>query len=185
MKVGITQRIYVEPYNGFTYNTLQTAWYSFLTDHTIIPIPNDLNYPLIEDIDVLILGGGQRHPIRDIIENKLIEKYKGVIPIIGICHGLRVLTEYFGGTIKDIENHQGTEHLIKYDDKYYTVNSFHKTAIDKLPNRFSHVKTLATTVEEDPTVESWYNEKLRIGGTMWHPERGCIIPKEIGTWLNK
>jgi gamma-glutamyl-gamma-aminobutyrate hydrolase PuuD len=186
MNIAITQRIYFEPYNGFTYDTLQTAWYDYLDGHTMVRIPNHMKVDLdkiVDQCDVFIIGGGQKHPIRDYVENTLIEKvYAANKPIIGICHGLRILTEYFGGSMMPIEDHQGTEHIVTYNKKYYTVNSYHKYAVQNMPTRLN---ARALAFDEQNYIESWVDEISKIGGTMWHPERGCMMPKEIGKWLNK
>jgi len=69
-----------------------------------------------------------------------------------------------GGDIVDIDNHHNTEHIVIYNDKKFTVNSYHALSIKKL---HSSGKVLA--VDADNNIEAWIDNN--VAGVVWHPER--------------
>lgn len=180
MKIGITQRVLT--HNGVSYDSLSLNWYEYLKGHNLIVIPNRLDQDLIQlsnDIDLLIISGGEDRPVRDTIETTLVDQlYKLGKPIIGICHGFQFLTEHFGGKIEPIEHHHNTTHDVVYDNKQVLVNSYHTNKIVTLPNG-----AISLAHDLDNNCESWI--KGNISGVMWHPERNSWLPKEIENLLNK
>ena len=120
---------------------------------------------------------------RDLIESKLIDlALSETKPIIGICHGMQKINQYFNGKIhpyyhsrKETYSEQGIEHQIIGTDELiglkskYKVNQYHDHCIleDDLSN---DLKCFAL----DPrfqTVEGFYNQEMNIVGIQWHPER--------------
>jgi gamma-glutamyl-gamma-aminobutyrate hydrolase PuuD len=145
-----------------------------LQGHTLIPIPNRLctKFP---DIDVLIITGGDDHPVRNRVEHDLASQmFSRNLPVIGICHGCQLLTQRLGGTVVPVEDHQDSYHEVFYQDEPHLVNSFHQLRIQQTPPG-------ATVLAHDPDgyVEAWILG--RTAGIMWHPERmpQPWIPQEI------
>lgn len=180
MKIGITQRVLT--HNNVSYDSLSLDWYDYLKDHNLTVIPNRLDQDLIQlanDIDLLIISGGNNHPVRDVIEATLVDQlYKLGKPIIGVCHGLQFLTEYFGGKLEFVEQHHNTTHNVVYDNKQVLVNSYHTNKIATLPKG-----AISLAHDLDNNCESWI--KGNIGGVMWHPERKSWLPKDIKDLLNE
>jgi len=62
----------------------------------------------VSNSSALVLQGGQdigQEP-RDIFEEAILElALEKKIPILGICRGFQLINVYFGGTLKNIENH--------------------------------------------------------------------------------
>lgn len=174
MHIGITQRVLT--HNNVSYDSLSLNWYDYLKDHNLTVIPNRLDQDLIKlasDIDLLIISGGDDHPVRDYIEvtltNQLCMLGK---PIIGVCHGFQFLTKHFGGEIEPVSNHHNTTHNVVYDDKQLTVNSYHSYKVKTLPKG-----AMSLAYDLDNNCESWIKDN--IGGVMWHPERESWLPKQI------
>jgi putative glutamine amidotransferase len=143
---------------------LEHSWYEFLQGHTLIPIANRLctKFP---DIDLLIITGGDDHPVRNQIEHELVNSMLSRdLPIIGVCHGCQLLTQRLGGSVVPVEDHQDSYHKVFYQDESHLVNSYHKLRIELSPPG-------ATVLARDP---DGYAEAWTLGRTasiMWHPER--------------
>jgi putative glutamine amidotransferase len=135
-----------------------------LQGHTLIPIPNRLCVPFPE-IDLLIITGGDDHPVRNQIEHELVDSMLSRnLPVIGICHGCQLLTQRLGGTTVSVADHQDSYHEVEYHGQQHLVNSYHKLRIERSPPG-------ATVLARDPDgyPEAWIQGKT--AGVMWHPER--------------
>ena len=166
MNIGLTQRVLF--HNKKAYDSIEHGWYRFLKEHTLFFLPNRLDQDFAElanTLDCLIITGGDDSALRRTTELKLAtEMMKQQKPIIGVCHGCFLLQDVLGGDIVDIDNHHNTEHIVIYNDKKFTVNSYHVLSIKKL---HSSGKVLA--VDEDNNIEAWIDNN--IAGVVWHPER--------------
>jgi putative glutamine amidotransferase len=132
-------------------------------------------------IDLIILPGGndisqsyKSAKIRLNIERKLIKvSLKNKIPIIGICRGMQVINNFFGGKLKKVKGHMRTKHNLIFQKNFFLkkkfmVNSFHNYGITK--------KTISKQFEIfaydlDENIEMFKHKKHNIYGVMWHPER--------------
>lgn len=175
-KVGLSQRIFY--HNGQSYDATDHNWYSFLNDKEITPIPNTINQDfkkLADELDIVILTGGNDPSIRRLTETKIatamLKKNK---PVLGICHGAFLLTELLGGTVTPCENHYNTEHDILTESGIIIVNSYHTLKIAIPP-------ITSTVLARDATgnCESWVDGS--VSAITWHPERmkTPYIPDEI------
>lgn len=172
MNVGITQRVLT--FNNVSYDSLSLNWYNYLEGHILTVIPNRLDQDfehLANNIDLLIISGGDVHPIRQHIEITLTDLLcKLGKPVIGVCHGFRFLTEYFGGTVEPVEQHYDTTHKVIYNKEIKIVNSYHSLKVTNPPDG---AKPLVYDLENN--CESWI--KGNVGGVMWHPERESWLPE--------
>ena len=178
MRIGLTQRVLL--HKGRAYDSLEHSWYEFLQGHTLIPIPNRLCIPF-PDVDLLLITGGDDHPVRNQIEHELTNSMLSrILPVIGICHGCQFLTTKLGGTVVPVDNHQDCYHQVFYQDEPQLVNSYHSLRIETPPPG-------ATVLAQDPDgyVEAWIMG--RTAGVMWHPERMTQpwIPREIQLLLSR
>ena len=161
MRIALTQRVLV--HKGREYDSIERSWYNVLKGHTLIFIPNDIDADV--EADMLIVTGGDDHPIRSQVEERLIEKMINASkPIIGICHGAFLLTKMLGGKVGKIEGHMDTEHEVMLNGKKTMVNSYHTQYIEKPPFL---AKVLAT--DNKGNCEAWSYQN--ISAVVWHPER--------------
>ena len=150
----------------------------------VIQIPN-VNYNpnlylklLIEKLKPvgIVLSGGNNigdFIDRDRLENELINiSMKKKIPLIGICRGMQFINNYFGGTLKHINNHVNKRHSVNNSECNFEVNSFHDFAIDYKPKEL-----ITFLVADDGSIESFKHINNFIMGIMWHPERESIFKK--------
>ena len=189
-KIGITLRVeHVGKYNEKR-DAISHDWVKFLEISNVFPIfiPNTLkdtkHFLKTMKIDGIVLSGGDNKGDdieRDNTEKEIIElAIKDKIPILGICRGMQVLNDFFGGStvLSNNSEHVGKHHEIKLIDinsreifqtDKIKVNSFHNNLIKK--------ETLGDDLctfgisENDDTVEGFYHKNLPIIGVMWHPER--------------
>lgn len=178
MKVGITQRVLIN--KGRAHDSLDHAWYNYLSDHELVVIPNRLPVT-VKDIDALIITGGDDHPVRNHVEHELASyMFLRNLPVIGICHGCQLLTQKLGGTVVPVDDHMDSYHEVSYHGQQHLVNSYHKLRIEQPPPG-------ATVLARDPdgNAEAWIHELT--AGIMWHPERMIEpwIPREIQLLLTR
>jgi len=158
-------------------------------------IPNTLNDVklFVEELELdgLILSGGDNkgdEELRDQTENILIKfGMQNKIPILGICRGMQVINDYFGGNIIITKNneHVNKDHEIIITDKKIReilefkekkVNSYHHNIILE-KNLGKGLKSFAKT--NDNTIEGFLHNEFPIIGIMWHPERNKNLETEI------
>lgn len=187
-KIGISLRVgNVGEYNEKR-DQISQEWILFLQKLDLIPIliPNNLsdvkNYVESLGLDGVILSGGDNigdFPDRDKTEKSILEiSIKNSVPVLGICRGMQVINDYFGGYVlkKFDKEHVSNNHTILLTDdfvfnenKSIIVNSYHNNIIES--------DTLGTDLvpfakhEKDQTIEGLMHLKFPIKGVMWHPER--------------
>ena len=189
-RIGISLRVeHVKKYDEKR-DVLSQDWILFLQKLNIFPIliPNNLvdvkSFLTEMNVDGIILSGGDNigeYPERDKTEKEIIDfATDHQLPILGVCRGMQVLNEHFGGKItqnKD-SSHVAKPHLVEFTDSKFAkffgtnsleVNSFHNNIIkeDKLGK---DLEIFALT-KTDRTVEGYFHKFLPIIGVMWHPER--------------
>ena len=150
-KIGISLRIVEAPNYKEKRDALSHDWVNFLEPLDMIPIliPNNLKNlaAFLEEIkvDYFIISGGDNigdDPLRDKTEKEIIEfSIKNKIPIFGVCRGMQLLNQIFGGdvTLNSNTNHVGKDHSIIltdsfskiFDSESIHVNSFHNNIITK------------------------------------------------------
>lgn len=197
-RIGITLRVEnIQEYDEKR-DAISQEWVNFMEKMDMIPIfiPNTLanTKEFLEEMELegIILSGGDNKgddPNRDRTEQSLI-KY-GIskkIPIVGICRGMQVLNNFFGGThTQTKENeHVGTNHEILITDdeiiksvKSNTreVNSFHHNII--LEETLGEDLKVFAKSSSDNTIEGFVHNEFPITGIMWHPERESKSELEI------
>jgi len=188
-KVGISFRIV----NALNYDEKRDAishdWPKFLEEIDVLPIwiPNtisDLDSFFTElKIDGIILSGGDnigKTPERDKTEISLIDYgIKNNIPIVGVCRGMQILNQYFGGSLISLSSktHVGKEHSLLIQNENFsnilpseiTVNSFHNNVITS--KTIGKNLTSFAETKSDKTIEGFSHDSFPIFGVMWHPER--------------
>ena len=165
----------------------QAAETAPLLDGLLVPGGGDVHprfygAPVIECRDV--------NEERDRLELALIRRYaEAGKPILGICRGHQVVNVAFGGTlIQHIEGHSATplgdvlhpvrtaEHsfLAEIYGSFFTVNSAHHQAVDRLGDGLEAVQWCGQVVE------AFAHRSAPIWGVQWHPERLA----EGGRWTD-
>jgi len=146
--IGITQRIhFIKEYNEYR-DELDQNWSNLFGNIGILQIILPNNSELIKSgaIDCLnlsgvILSGGEFEENnennvglknRNEFENNLISYcIDNKIPILGVCRGMQILNNFFGGKLEKIDDHVG---------KYHDINNFSKLPISKKVNSYHEFK---------------------------------------------
>ena len=190
LRIGISTRIVSALDYDEKRDALSHDWPPFLEKMDMIPIfiPNTLGnvktYLNSLKVNGLILSGGDNigdFMLRDKTEREILEfAIEKKIPIFGVCRGMQIINDFFGGTIIKTQNgnHLSKTHPIKLTKAEFSsflkneeviVNSFHNNIIKK--------ENLGTDLEpfaldnRDNTIEGFVHIDYPIIGVMWHPER--------------
>ncbi len=125
-------------------------------------------------INGFILSGGGDHSSRYSLESQITDyAVLKKLPLLGVCHGMLFLTEYFGGALQAIEGHVACEHLIHIKPNHWgftegtqRVNSYHRYTTGTIPKDFR-----SFAFDENQHCEAMEHMHLPIVACMWHPER--------------
>jgi GMP synthase-like glutamine amidotransferase len=182
LKIGLTQRILY--HKGRAYDSIEHGWYSYLDEHMLSFIRNDVVQDfddLADSLDCLIITGGDDSTLRRVVETKIASRMlQRNKPIIGICHGAFLLTDLMGGVVSDVVTHMDTSHDVLYFGERKIVNSYHNLCISTPPE-----KSIVLATDDEGYCESWIDGK--IAAVVWHPERMEIpwLPDEIESLLKR
>lgn len=195
IKIGITQRVEEVAGRGERRDCLDQRWAPLLRGLGMMamPIPNGLepmgaldSWVEAAGLEGIILSGGNdlahlpgaKHaaPERDATERRLIglSAERG-LPLLGVCRGLQMLVDYYGGKLRRAEGHVARDHALTVEKRAglpladrARVNSFHEFVFgpEGVP-----VELAAAANAPDGTVEAVAHRKLAQWGIMWHPER--------------
>jgi putative glutamine amidotransferase len=191
-RIGLTQRVDVVADYGERRDCLDQSWTRLLWQLQRVPIALsnavDSTSEYLDALQlsgVILTGGNDLTPLageasaapeRDRFEKRLIADCldRGV-PILGVCRGMQVINDYFGGTISLVEGHVAKRHRVRGVEGVFQawadsfeVNSYHNYAIS--PDGLADSMVVAA-IAEDETVEAFRHPKDECYGVMWHPER--------------
>jgi len=188
--VLVTQRLIRDEKFGEEREALDVRWAALLNEAGLIAIPvpsrGDIDAFLerIEDVAGLVLTGGNDlsrvndDPLskyRDDFEGDLCTKMESrKVPILGVCRGLQFLASRKGFSLRNVEGHAGTRHLLQLQSSSYRfrefegveVNSYHHYGIEGENDSLQ-----VTACAQDGTIEAFEHKELAVLGIMWHPER--------------
>lgn len=192
-RIGLTQRVVEVADYGERRDCLDQAWTLLLEGIGFDPIllPNRLNaattYVDSLDLDGFILTSGNDltavenpsvpAPERDQFERSILDyAIDSQTPVLGICRGLELLNDYFGGDLVHVDGHVAADHRVDFTSTAdldflpttATVNSYHDYGIDQ--DRLANELT-AFAHAPDGSIEGVFHEEFLLWGIMWHPER--------------
>jgi len=144
-----------------------------------VPVPNAWGKPddlqiwlhTIKPQGVFLSGGNDIGHIteRDSTECCLLDYARDhLLPVLGICRGMQLMSVWAGGCLRTVEGHVRTRHRLQCLDGLLPreVNSFHNMALEECPPGFE-----VTGRSEDGIIEAFRHQSLPWEGWMWHPER--------------
>ncbi len=192
-RVGLTKRVEVIEEYGERRDCLDQQWTVLLEalGYTPVPLPNCVDdvdsYLDSQALDAIVLTSGNDltsvddpatpAPERDEFETAALDyAIDNEIPVLGVCRGLELINEYFGGSLSQATGHVANDHDIEFHDQateitfpdQATVNSYHDYAIGE-GDVGEQLRVIGTV--PDGTVECVVHESLPVWGIMWHPER--------------
>ncbi len=180
MKLGvISQRVDAIKDYGEIRDGLDTQWYALLRQAGagLVPLPNQPQViPIVLERlqpDFIILSGGNNPvayggdaPERDAVDELLINfSIERTVPLLGVCRGMQSVGLFFGGTLKRVEGHVATRHMIRGKINR-EVNSYHGYALEETGQG---LEVLAR--DDSEVIEAVCHKRYPVSGIMWHPER--------------
>jgi len=179
LKIGVTQRVFINRYHERC-DGLDQRWSNFIRrcGGITVPIPNTVKH-ISEYISpfklngIILTGGndlekyGGDAPDRDELENRIIEyALHQDFPVIGICRGMQIIHDHFGGRLEHVEGHAGLNHMVTIDHRKREVNSYHQWGFRNVTQEF-----VPFAKSDDGNIEAMHHKTRKIHAIMWHPER--------------
>lgn len=167
----------IDNYDSFSYNVYQLIG-SINCDIKVIR-NDEMSIEEIEKLgaEFIVLSPGPGRPSQAGVCEKVIQKFAGKVPILGICLGHQAICEVFGATITYAKKlMHGKQSIVKLDkssrlfadmEEKITVARYHSLAANKdtIPES---LKVIAET--EDGEVMAVEHKKYKVYGVQFHPE---------------
>lgn len=171
----------IDNYDSFTYNIVQ--YFGELQQDITVWRNDQVTIEQIQTLapTVIVIGPGPCDPDRAGISLKVIEVFKGMIPILGICLGHQAIGQAFGGqVVKAGEVMHGRLSAVYHNDQGIfsglpnpsQVTRYHSLVIDKssLPNCLELTAWTQSSDGSIGEVMGIRHKELAVEGVQFHPE---------------
>ena len=183
----------IDMHDSFTWNLAQIIEETSLVELQVLPntriIPEEL-----EKYDGIILSPGPGLPKEHYLLHQIVEKYASNKPILGVCLGMQVIAEVFGGTL------YRKEHIVHGEQQLISVNGDRKGLFNEMGDSFYAAlyhswavdkKTLPSELEiiaqnNQGIIMAIKHKSFDIWGVQFHPESHLCEKGEqlIRNWIN-
>ncbi|GAB4292754.1 MAG: aminodeoxychorismate/anthranilate synthase component II [Marinilabiliales bacterium] len=183
----------IDNFDSFTYNLYH--YVKEYTDNCKVIRYDKINIEHLSKFSGIIFSPGPGSPDDYPLLKEIINQYKSVIPIFGICLGLQVIGSYFGCRIKNMHKvYHGKQLKTKILDKKHAIFSdipemfysgrYHSWCIE-VPEEVQDIKITATD-EENNIIMAIKHSIFPVEGVQFHPESIMTShgKKMISNWLN-
>ena len=166
----------IDNYDSFVYNLVR--YFEELGEEVLVYRNDKKTIKEIENmnIDGIVISPGPKSPKEAGLSLEIIDKFKGKLPILGICLGHQCIGHYFNAeVIKGKEPVHGKMFYINHDNKDLfkdvknplRVTRYHSLIVDKndFPNELE-----ITSETEDNVIMGIKHKSLPIYGVQFHPE---------------
>lgn len=166
----------IDNYDSFTYNLVQ--YLGELGEEVTVRRNDEIDLQGIEDIkpNHILISPGPCTPNEAGITLALIERFKGIIPIFGVCLGHQAIGQAFGGNVIRAERlmhgktspiHHNGQSVFTGLPSPFTATRYHSLIVerDSLPD------CLEITAEtEEGEIMGLRHKQYAIEGVQFHPE---------------
>lgn len=168
--------LFIDNFDSFTYNLVD----QFRTlGHEVTVYRNQIDVSVIEeavrsvDQPVLLLSPGPGAPSEAGNMPAIIERFKGKVPMIGICLGHQAIVEAYGGEVAGAgEIIHGKVSMMEHDNHAtyqglpspFAIARYHSLVATKVTSE------LTVTASVDGLVMSVVHEQDKVCGFQFHPE---------------
>ncbi|SHI89434.1 para-aminobenzoate synthetase component 2 [Clostridium cavendishii DSM 21758] len=166
----------IDNYDSFVYNLVR--YFEELGEEVLVFRNDAINIERIEElnIDGIILSPGPKSPEDAKLCLDIIDKFKGRIPILGVCLGHQCIGYYFGLDVKranypmhgkiSVIEHNNTG-LFKGIKNPLRVTRYHSLVVE-MPTEESCL--LLNSKSDDDAVMGISHKEYKIYGVQFHPE---------------
>ena len=167
----------VDNYDSFTYNLKH---YFDLVCNDVNVFRNDSNelWEKLDECDKIVLSPGPGLPNETLNLNRIITRFSGIKPILGVCLGHQAIGEFYGETIINLEHvlhGRSTKMNRLIDDpifenlpKSFKVARYHSWSLNSNFKKTSFLEILAVDEENRPLAIRHKTQNIR--GVQFHPE---------------
>lgn len=166
----------VDNYDSFTYNLYQ--YFLILGEETAVIRNDELDLEKIESMPprLIVISPGPGRPESAGMSMDLVTKYRSRIPILGICLGMQIVAQCYGGRIVRADEpvhgkvrqiaHTGTR-LFKDISSPMNVTRYHSLLVERssLPSEF-----LVDAESQEGEIMAISHRTDPIWGVQFHPE---------------
>lgn len=176
----------IDNYDSFTYNLIQ--YLSVLGEEVVVYRNDAITIEAIKQLNpsMIVLSPGPCSPNEAGICLEVVEVFKGIIPILGICLGHQTIAQAFGGEIiKAMQPVHGKVHPITHNstgvfkglNNPLKVTRYHSLVVNSknLPSCFE-----ITAQTSEGEIMGIRHKNYMIEGVQFHPE---AILSEMGLEL--
>lgn len=166
----------IDNYDSFTYNLVQ--YLGELGEEVTVRRNDEIDLAGIEDLkpDHILLSPGPCTPNEAGITLAVIERFKGLIPIFGVCLGHQAIGQAFGGNVIRAERlmHGKTSPIHHHGDSVFaglpspfTATRYHSLIVEResLPDCFK-----ITAETEEGEIMGLRHKEYAVEGVQFHPE---------------
>jgi len=166
----------IDNFDSFTYNLVQ--YFLELGEEVKVVRNDEITVEEIKDInpDCIVVSPGPKSPSQAGISVETIQKYTGVLPILGVCLGHQSMGEAFGGkVIKAKKLMHGKTSMIEHDGKgiYEGIENpmqairYHSLAVEE--SSLPACLEITARAEDGEIMGFRHKESLAVG-MQYHPE---------------
>ncbi len=166
----------IDNYDSFVYNLYQ--FIGELTEDIVVFRNDSITLEQLEDLNLsgIVISPGPGRPEHAGICVKAVQKFKGKVPILGICLGHQAIAYSFGSNIigcKDIFHGKVSKIKVKENTIFQGVSD--KTEVMRYHSLMVDKETLCPELEvvaetEDGVVMAICHKEYPIYGLQFHPE---------------
>ena len=166
----------LDNYDSFTYNLVQ--YFSELGETVKVYRNDQITINEIEELKPkhIVISPGPCRPDQAGISIEVVNKFKGKIPILGVCLGHQAIGQAFGGKIVHAKTiMHGKPSLINHNNQGvfkelknpFTATRYHSLVVEKIscPDCFD-----ITAWTDDEEIMGIKHKTLPIEGVQFHPE---------------
>lgn len=189
-KIAITQRLTENETYYEKRECLDVRWGQLFNRLDMLPVAVPIGFDIrrflngVKPDGLILTGGNDLFSINNSslseqrckFEKELLAHFIDAgVPVLGVCRGMQVITEYFNGSLKEIQRHTAVSHDIeaREESRYYrwlkdikNVNSYHNYAVENPGDNMT-----VSALSDDGVIEASEHKYLSIFAQMWHPER--------------
>jgi len=166
----------LDNYDSFTYNLVQ--YFSELGETVKVYRNDQITINEIEELKPkhIVISPGPCRPDQAGISIEVVNKFKGKIPILGVCLGHQAIGQAFGGKIVHAKTiMHGKTSLINHNNQGvfkglknpFTATRYHSLVVEKIscPDCFD-----ITAWTDDEEIMGIKHKTLLVEGVQFHPE---------------